>query len=538
MPEPARRWTLAALGAACLALTLALYHPALGFYFVGDDVAFVHPRPDWLRTALLPAGEWHYYPLTQAGFALLGILSRWQPAPLHLLALVLHALVGAGLALWLARFGVTVWARWLAALFFLSRGIHYEVVIWITELSYLAVALCTLATLASWDRYLAGQGGRHLAWTALGFAIAVFTIEHALILAPLYLLYELAMRPASAAGETLRPPRLALWDARRGPGHLVRAALKYAPFVLIAVAFLAIKRAHHIGLSWSAASAALQAAPPLIPSGMELTTRLPPERVWLGMFNAPLRAWRDLLSAAGFLVLPSGLARTLDDGWLTRHAWLCLAPWLALHAGILWKGPRLARLLLGWIYLYELPLAVAGVPQARYHYLAALPAAALVALGAQAACSRPCEGMPRTAALALVAALAIAIGVGERRFISARMREWSEASGIVRGAVAELQRSLPAGTRELVLVNLPRGVPAPFGPAYAFANAAEHLPAMLRPPRQEVTVRTVYDRTFVSDRWPTIGSYASRDSIERLAQAPATALYEFSGAPPWLAPLR
>ena len=74
----------------CLALVLALYRPALDLYFVGDDIAFVHPNPDWLRTALLPGGEWHYYPLTQAGFALLGMATDWQPWPLHLLNLLLH----------------------------------------------------------------------------------------------------------------------------------------------------------------------------------------------------------------------------------------------------------------------------------------------------------------------------------------------------------------------------------------------------------------------------------------------------------------
>ncbi len=79
-------WSIHALqGLACLALTVALYHRALDLYFVGDDIGFVRPDPHWLRTALLPSGEWHYYPLTVAGFALLGIWSDWRPAPLHLL---------------------------------------------------------------------------------------------------------------------------------------------------------------------------------------------------------------------------------------------------------------------------------------------------------------------------------------------------------------------------------------------------------------------------------------------------------------------
>lgn len=526
-----------ALFAACLGLTLALYHPALGFYFVGDDIIFIHPNPDWLRAALVPNSEWHYYPITQAAFSLLGILTRWQPGPLHLLSFALHSLVGFGLAWWLGRFGVPAWARGVAALFFLSRGIHYEVVIWITELSYLTVALCSLTTLASWDRYLGGQGRRHLAWTAFGFGFAVFTIEHALVLAPLYLIYELTMRPPPPPGAT-GPPALSFARESLRPANVIRGTLKYLPFLVIVLAFLAIKRAHHIGLSWSAASAVLPALPAPIPSGMEESIRLPPERVWLGIFNTPLRAFRDLLSAAGWLVLPSGLARSLDESWLTRLPWLCLLPWLALHAGVLWKGGRLARLLLAWIYLYELPLAIAGVPQARYHYMAAMPAAALLALAARAALERPGAGAAQVVARLSCAALLVAVLLGEAGFIRARLREWRVASGIVRGSVHELERTLPGDTRRLILVNLPRGVPGPFGLAYTFANAAESLPTMLRPPRPEVTAHTVYDRTWVGDDWPTIGTYAPRESLASLARSPATVVYEFADRPPWIAPMK
>jgi hypothetical protein len=71
-----------------------------------------------------------------------------------------------------------------------------------------------------------------------------------------------------------------------------------------------------------------------------------------------------------------GVARGAQDSWLTRHPWLVLVPWLAFQVLILWKGGPLPRFLLIWMYLYLLPLAVAGVPGARYYFMATVPGAA------------------------------------------------------------------------------------------------------------------------------------------------------------------
>jgi hypothetical protein len=517
--------------AACLAVALALYHPGLGLTFVGDDVAFLHPRADWWWRAILPGRDWHYYPVTNLSFALLGGLSGLDPRPLHLLEIVLHAAVGLGVSLLLGRFGFAPWTRLLAALFFVSRGIHYEVALWITELSYVIVAILTLLTLVWWDRYLRGGGRRWLAWTALGFAVAVFTIEPALLLAPLFALYDLLLgrfgRPAAD-----RDPVTTRWTTLT-PSRLVRDARKYVPVALIAVAFLGIKRANAAGLLWSSVAASQETGQAPIPSGMEVETRPGPDRTWRGNLNTPRRAYLDLLTAFHFLVLPSGWTAGADDNRLVRQPWVWLLPWIAVHALILWRGPPLARFLLAWVYLYELPLALGSVPQARYQYFASIPASALVAMGAAAMVRGVGHPAARRVAVAAVVALAVAMGLGEARFIRARIAEWTLASDLVRATVEEL-RGLPAGVQSAVLVNLPRGVPGPYWPAYAFANAAEFLPLMMKPPRPELEVRPVYDRTFVAGRWPTIGRFASRESIRAEIAKPRTVVYEFTGEPPWL----
>lgn len=525
---------MAILGLACLAVVGLLYFRAVGFGLVGDDVGFVHPDPDWLQHILRPSGQWHFYPLNTAVCALLGIVSGGHPAPLHMINLILHAGVGVALGAWLARFGLNVWIRLLVAVFFVSRGIHYEVVAWITELSYLSVSLYTLLALACWDHYLRGHGTRYLAATAATYVAAVFTIEHALLIAPICFLYDVLLGPSalSVIEDTARRPH---WT-RRSWRTLAADALKYLPFVLVIVTFLGIKRLLHVGLSMSLATGS--GPPPPVASGMDVTLLLPSDRTWLGFLNTPVRAYRDLLSATTFLFLPTSLAFGPDDGVLTRFEWIVLIPWLAVQIGILWKGSPLARFLLIWVYVYELPLAAGSVPQARYYYMASMPASALVGVELAALYRRLAGTSSRAVVTPLTVALMAALVIGESRFIGARLGEWKAASDLVRTTANDVQTWLSPNQGALVLVNLPRSVPGPFWPAYAFANAAENLPMLFHPPRRHLDTHVVYDRTFVDERWPTIGRYMPRDSIDQLVASPGTGVFEFTGRPPRVVPVR
>src|SRR5213593_2202784 len=85
------------LALVCLALTSALYYPALRFGFVADDIEFVHHNLHWLRDALLPTRGFHYYPLNRIMLYGLTAMSGWQPVVMHALNLLVHAGIGVGL---------------------------------------------------------------------------------------------------------------------------------------------------------------------------------------------------------------------------------------------------------------------------------------------------------------------------------------------------------------------------------------------------------------------------------------------------------
>ena len=527
------------IGLGCLALTVAFYHPAFQLAFVGDDVWFVRPNPHWLRDALTPSStNFHYFPVYQILLAALPALTGWHPEVMHALNFLLYAGVGLALCLWLRQLGVGWRACIVACVFLMSRGINYEVVTWITELGYILVVVLTILSCAWWDRYLSGRGAKYLVWTLAGFAVAVFTIEHAMLLLPLYAAFEWIMHP----GATRRPGQPAAsgngpYRWRRLGGRLVRMSLRYVPFVLVVLAFFAVKLGFHGGLLSSHVAQPTASAKPL-PSGERLMAELPRDRMWLGILNTPRRAYGDLLLSTSYLFLPIGACHGADDTLLTRHAWLVLVPWLALHLWIVWKGQPIARFLLAWMYLYLLPLAMASVPQARYYFLATIPAAGLVGLGVSGLHDRLSRRVPRLALDALAVLLLTALVYGEGVFVRARLREWTLASDLVRQTTSRLQQDLGRGVREVYLLNFPRGVPGPFWNGYAFGVSAELLQLMLHPPRTDVVVHPVYDRSFVAGSWPTVGTYTSAEELRgRLQQADVIA-YEFLGSPPWIARLR
>jgi hypothetical protein len=271
---------------------------------------------------------------------------------------------------------------------------------------------------------------------------------------------------------------------------------------------------------------------------MEAITQLPADRTWLAFLNTPLRAYQDLLLGASYLFFPVAGCFGAEDTWLTRHPGLVFLPWLAAHVWVLWKGRPLTRFLVAWVYLYLVPLALGGVPQARYYYMPTVPAAALVAIALASAWDALARRLPARVPAVLVTVLLAGVILQEGVFIRARLAEWRLSAELVQAAVRTLQRDLDPGVQEVLWVNLPRAVPGPSFPAFTFSNAAEYLPLMVRPPRFDVVSRPVYDRTFVEGRWPTIGAYATPYQIREQLAEPGRIGYEFVGRPPWIARLR
>ena len=518
---------------ACLAVVAALYRGALDCGFVGDDVSYVYGDPEWLRHALLPLSTvWHYRPLNEIVLHLSAALTGMRASGMHAVNLLVHTASGIGLFMLLRRFGVDRRACLIAPLLFVSRGISYEAVTWISTLSYLMTAVYALLTVAWWDSWLQGKGDRYAVWTVAGFAAALLTIEHAILLVPLYVLLDLLLQRRRSMRLPWAPaPTGAASSGWYRIAGFAKDGLRYVPFAVLIVVFLSIKYAAQHGLLMSTLTVPMEPPSP-IPSGKQILYLLPPDRTWHGMLNTPWRAYQDMLMGATYLFLPTGLAHGSEDTWLTHHAWMCLLPWAAAHAWALWKDRPLTRVLLGWVYLYLLPMSLAGVPQSRYYYMATLPASALMAMAWVAAWDRIAGGRrARLGAIASAVLLATLI-YGEARFLHARLREWKLASALVHDAIEMLQQDVGGNVREVRLVNFPLRVPGPFWQAPAFENTAVILNLAIRPPRPDLKVEVAYDQTFVGRGWPTDGHYLTRGVIEADRNRPGLLTYEFVDLPP------
>lgn len=187
---------------ALAALALLVYLPALGNGFVVDDHAAVQQHPivtgaaPWWRVLdydafghglASPRTLGAFRPLLTLSLALDHRLGGGAALPFHLTNAALHAAVTATLFAVLrgARAGAYVSAT--AAALFAVHTLHTDAVLPIMQRGELLATLFSLLALATYH-----QGRR--AAPVLGFALAIFSKESAVLLLPLFVLHDLAWR--------------------------------------------------------------------------------------------------------------------------------------------------------------------------------------------------------------------------------------------------------------------------------------------------------------------------------------------------------
>ena len=223
--------------AAIVALALAIHgrSVAFGFSYLDDDVLIVDnqnflARPASLWRAFgrpyLPSADrdhFYYRPVVNASYVLDSLWSGGDPRGYHLTNVLLHALAGCLLFLWLRRLAVRVEVAWLGALLFVAHPALAETVAWIPGRND---SLLTVFALMSWlwlpragdeappargpsPRATGGSIGRkvgHLC-ALLG---ALLTKEAAIVLPALYLI-DLLGRERRPWRQVLRPWLLGGW---------------------------------------------------------------------------------------------------------------------------------------------------------------------------------------------------------------------------------------------------------------------------------------------------------------------------------------
>lgn len=180
--NPGRRRELAALGGVA-ALAVVVFVSSLWNEFTYDDVQVIVEREEMHSLAnwrsLLTSGWWNnalYRPLTKISLALDWTLGGGRPWIFHLVNVLAHAAVTAGVWLlarpWLGLVGATV-----AGALFAVHPVHVEAVAGVVGRAEIYAALCAVAAAIAYRKdgalAAAGESGRARAASSVGTLVAV-----------------------------------------------------------------------------------------------------------------------------------------------------------------------------------------------------------------------------------------------------------------------------------------------------------------------------------------------------------------------------
>jgi hypothetical protein len=186
---------LVALGA--LAVTLAVYWPALGYYLANDDFGWLANGRDfsWTRLVSMTGRDHFYRPLVEIYFASLLRVCGMNAACLHGFSLLLHA-INIFLVWRLAR----AWipgpaAPVLAALVFAVMPVHSEPVMWVAAVTELLPTLFSLATVLAFLKFLRGGGPPAYVGSIVAFVCALAVHESTVMVVPILMLCAAMERP-------------------------------------------------------------------------------------------------------------------------------------------------------------------------------------------------------------------------------------------------------------------------------------------------------------------------------------------------------
>lgn len=165
------------LWAACCALSLAVYWPALSFGFLSDDFVLVTRAADWQLGPVTPA---LFRPLPLLLWALLSEVGAASNA-FHLLNVLLHGTNGFLAACVVAGWLEDRYVVWLAVLLFLTAPLAVEAVVWCSGVfDVLATTLILLGVLVG-RRYDDNPSWRTRALFVSSLIAAVASKETAVI---------------------------------------------------------------------------------------------------------------------------------------------------------------------------------------------------------------------------------------------------------------------------------------------------------------------------------------------------------------------
>ncbi|MFZ1866828.1 MAG: hypothetical protein WAU39_21580 [Polyangiales bacterium] len=182
---------------------------------MGDDLALiVHNQATWVsawtQDSYQAVGMQEAPPIVYqpVGVALLGTLKAWlgvtSPIPYRVLAVLLHTLAAALLALWLRGLGLATARSLTAASLWSVMPIHAEAMYWASGLLDIMASCALLGALV-----LAIRPSRRARVGAVGIWVLSFLLDEALIFGSIALLLTMAYAPAESEhddDQASRPP--------------------------------------------------------------------------------------------------------------------------------------------------------------------------------------------------------------------------------------------------------------------------------------------------------------------------------------------
>jgi hypothetical protein len=190
-----REVALVALGA--LAVTLAVYWPALGYYLNNDDFGWLANGRDfsWARLVSMAGRDHFYRPLVEMYFASLLRTCGMNAVCLHAFSLLLHA-INVFLVWMLARAWIPGRAApVLAALVFAVMPVHSEPVMWVAAVTELLPTLFSLATVLAFLAFLRGGGPAAYVGSVAALVCALGVHESTVMVVPILMLCTVMERP-------------------------------------------------------------------------------------------------------------------------------------------------------------------------------------------------------------------------------------------------------------------------------------------------------------------------------------------------------
>jgi hypothetical protein len=489
---------------------IVLYGPTLRIQFLSDAWFLLDNARRGLVWAVTTPIGWHYIPVATGFNALVYHVLGTEPAAYQGLMLVLH--LGVGHLVY--RLGL----RWLgearvafaASLLFLGSASYYEVSCWpLVANAYALGALFYLMGMSAlFDMVESGRTSPRNWHLAGWLALAVFCYPGMITLAPLSAL-------TLAVSRFRRPGRQGIGRPWRDPKEWLWVARAFVPSALTA--------------------------------GLPLLARL---RFAATMYSATVprldwvRAYSGVHATLSALTLQaSGLPdRLLTLGIPTRSmtlvrplAWAWVALFAAVVAHAFAKSRNLATpVLWSWLLLQTGLAALSLMVSSRHLYLAAVPAALLLAILLDSAGIR-LEGalreirarrLLRQAPLVLGTLILLAGAYGDLRLAVDAARE---ATAITTQSIAAVRSALAAapGTSRVVLVDTPGIVRRGTISAYVFTNGLQAMvPISIRRPIA-VDIRHTHDRPADA---PNGSRRISSSELRMLAEDPSQRVLFFDAA--------